>query len=173
MKRLLSPIAALCALALLVAGGMVARGEAGQSGPPSALAMTIAAVADTYVVEGGGNNGGSATLYLAYHWYLNDVESSYALLRFDVAAALPANAVIDSAVMRVYLSAIGNTTSYLPVDVAAYLVRSSWGEYSVTWSTQPSLWPFIVATKVDYPLGWKSWNVTTWAQNWLADPGEN
>ncbi len=142
-------------------------------GPPSVQAVPIPAAADVSIDTGGGNWGRSITLFVAFD---NTPPSpdfiSYALLRFDVASALPVGVIIDSAVLKMHLYAISNTTTLLPVDISAYLVRSSWDEYTVTWDTQPSLWPWFVATSVA-STGWKSWDVTTWARDWYANPAQN
>lgn len=136
---------------------------------PSAQALPIIAAADADTT---GSNGAAATITVVYSdWPA--VEECLAFLRFDVASALPANAVIDSAVMSVYLSAIGSSTNQLPVQVPAYLVRSAWNEYTLNWSNQPSLCSFFVSAWINYPTGWKSWDVTTWARSWLADPTQN
>jgi hypothetical protein len=172
LKRLVLLAAALFGAASL-AGARTGLGDAEPAVRSLTQAVSIPAAADVSIGTAGGNDGGSTTLTVAFD---NSPPSSdlisIALLRFDLASALPANAVIDSAMMNVDLSVIGDKTSTLPVEVLAFLLASAWGEYAVTWSTQPMISEFPISASVD-STGRKTWDITAWAEYWLAHSALN
>ena len=92
------------------------------------------------------------------------------LLRFDLGAALPVNAAIDSAVLGLYLQASGGE---LRAQMTAANLTADWiesGREGVTWNTQPAAGDVVVT-----PLWasatlneWQSWNITLIAQAWQS-----
>ncbi len=89
-----------------------------------------------------------------------------ALLRFDVRNGLPANAVIESARLELYLLA---TDGALRVQFVASNLAEVWDESRVTWgnkpaTTHPTTSPFWVSASLNQ---WQSWDVTPIAQAWL------
>ena len=92
------------------------------------------------------------------------------LLRFDL-SALPADAVIDSAVMDLYLA---YTAGDNPKSLAAYYVTGAWSESTVTWNTFPTAETWGIVSSVDNVTGrYKSWTITSWASYWHSHPAEN
>jgi hypothetical protein len=104
------------------------------------------------------------------------------LLKFDM-TGIPTNAVISSATMSLWVKdATGG-----PVTINAHGITASWTEAEVTWKARNKatalLWgalggdydPAIVSTAVvdDVKNVWRSWNVTSLAANWLANPAGN
>jgi len=115
------------------------------------------------------NFGGEHYLELSYS-ELEGPAEEIVLLRFDL-SSLPADAVIDSATMELYLvDAAGDN----PKSLAAYYVTGAWSESTITWSTFPAADPVGVISSVDNVTGrYKSWAVTGWASYWQSHPAEN
>jgi hypothetical protein len=122
-----------------------------------------------------------------------------ALIFFDVAAALPADAVIDSVELRLNVNSAPNSN---PQDVAIHRALASWGEGTsvgtggagaaatagdATWLHRfypDTFWataggdfdPAVSAVTTVGPPGlhlWKSSTLTQDAANWLAAPAGN
>ncbi len=136
-----------------------------------ASSMTFYAVADATVRswQRNTNFGSEETLDLLYSQG-DVVAETVVLLRFDL-SALPADAVIDSAVMELYLVyAAGDN----PKSLAAYYVTSAWSESTVTWNTFPTADTTGIISSVDNVTGrYKSWSITSWASYWHNNPTEN
>ncbi len=133
--------------------------------------VTLYAVADATVKswQPNSNFGSEHTLEASYS--TGDViAEQVALVRFDL-ASLPADAVIDLAVMELYLvGAAGDN----PKSIAAYYVTGAWTESTVTWNTFPTAEPLGIIAAVDDVTGaYKSWTVTDWASYWHGHPREN
>jgi len=97
--------------------------------------LTLYAVADATVRswQPNTNFGGEHYLELSYNQIEGPVEE-VVLVRFDL-SELPAEAIIDSAVMELYLVyAAGDN----PKSLAAYYVTGAWAENTVTWNTFPT-----------------------------------
>ncbi len=165
-------------LVILASGGLVSgQGVAPAGVGAQSVTTTLTAVADAYIknLSPSTNFGGSADLYV---WYSSSVpnpdEIMYSLIRFDLAAAIPPEAIIESATLRVYLYAIGNTTEMLPVGVSAHPITSPWSETGVTWYGQPTVAGAEVTAPVSLPYpAWKAWPVTNMARSWHANPAQN
>ncbi len=163
---------ALPAVLLLAAILLVAARRADE---PARLALqestTLYADADATLssLAPDANFGGEHYLELSYS--AGDVMAEeVVLVRFDL-SSLPANAVIDSAVMELYqVYAAGDA----PRSLAAYYVTSAWVENTVTWNHPPTANLEGIVSSVDHVTGqYKSWNVTDWAAYWHSHPGEN
>jgi hypothetical protein len=153
---------------LFVAGTAVGQGTDGRA-EPSQTTVTLTAVADATVRswQPGTNFGGEDVLELSYS-AIDGTREAVTLLRFDVASALPSNAIIDSATLQLFLEGAAGAN---PVAVAAYFVTSSWAEGSVTWNTFPTADPVGIVAQVDAsPGNYKSWNITSYAQAWHMGP---
>jgi hypothetical protein len=92
------------------------------------------------------------------------------LLWFDI-AALPADAIVDSATLELTQTAASGETSY---PIWPYLLTSDWSEYTVTWNDQPS-WVSAgdPSTTVDADPGVKTWDVSGIVQNWRKGAKNN
>ncbi|MBC8249669.1 MAG: PPC domain-containing protein [Anaerolineales bacterium] len=152
--------------ALLVTGS--AAGHATYSAPELTLTtVNLAAVADATVKswQPNTNFGGEDTLELSYST-IDTVREAAAIMRFDVASALPPNVIIDSAILK--LDVVEGAGAD-PVSVAAYFVTSGWAEGSVTWNSFPTANPIGIASNVSASPGSQaSWNVTSFAQAWYS-----
>jgi hypothetical protein len=149
-------------------------------GPPAVSAFPVAAPLDTLTLyaiadatvrstQPNTNFGGEHTLDISYS--AGDVlAEEVVLLRFDL-SALPADAVIDSAVMELYLvGAAGDN----PKSLAAYRVTGAWAENLVTWNTFPTANPVgIVSAVNNVTREYKSWTITSWAGVWQSNPRGN
>ena len=140
-----------------------ARGERATPHTLSTTEVTLYAIADATISSvSPGTNYGTATSL--------EVQSSgrtyqRALLRFDVHGALPANAVIDSARLELFLTASSGEPR---VQFVATNLLSDWSESAVTWNdrpptTGPSTVPFWVSATLSE---WQGWDVTPIVQAW-------
>lgn len=170
-------VALLAAILLVgVTGSLVAAQGAETPGAAEGVlagpqeSVTLYAVADATVKSSQPNTnfGSEHTLELLYS--TGDVMAeAVALVRFDL-SSLPADAVIDLAVMELYLvGAAGDN----PKSIVAYYVTGAWAENTVTWNTFPTANPMGIVASVDDVRGYKSWTVTSWASYWHSHPREN
>jgi hypothetical protein len=131
------------------------------------LTITLTPVADATVKSWQPESyfGSESVLSLSYS-AIDEVREAVTLLRFDVTSAIPSNAIIDSAVLELFLvDGVGAD----PAPVAAHFVTSSWAENSVTWNSFPTAEPIGVISQVDRsPGSYKSWWVTSFAQEWQS-----
>jgi hypothetical protein len=128
-------------------------------------------VADAYIDQYNSNSnfGGYPSLRVGFSSAV-DLFHNRALVRFDL-SSLPADATIRSAYLEAYLTR--GSGSLTQASMGAYFVTSAWSESSVTWNTMPSFDPVGIAGSVDASPGYKSWNVTSFAQTWQSDPTSN
>ena len=129
------------------------------------LTITLTPVADATVKswQPDTNFGSEDVLELSYN-AIGEVREAVTLLRFDVASAIPANAIIDSATLELFLV---DGAGADPVGVAAYFVTSNWAESRVTWNSFPTAEPIGIISQVDRsPGSYKSWWVTSFAREW-------
>jgi hypothetical protein len=130
--------------------------------------VTLYAVADATVRSAQPNTNFGGEHYLAISFEAPNEEIT--LLRFDL-GSIPANAVIDSAVMELYLFYAAGQS---PKSLATYRVTSSWSEYSVTWNTFPTADPTGIISSVDSVINsYKSWSITGFASYWHSNPTNN
>ncbi|HIE30947.1 MAG TPA: DNRLRE domain-containing protein, partial [Methanosarcinales archaeon] len=136
---------------------------------PSSTTVTLTAVADTTVKswQPDSNFGSEEVLELSYS-AIDVVREEVTLLRFDLASAIPANAIIDSAVLELFLV---DGAGADPAPVAAYFVTSNWAESSVTWNSFPTAEPIGVVSQVYRSPGYKSWDISSFA--WVWQGGSN
>ncbi len=172
-RSLLRPFALVVLLlpALLLAANASLGQGTGPAITPDQTTLTLYAVADATVKSTAPNTnfGGEHTLELSYS-QIDLAAEEIVLLRFDL-AALPAEAIIDSAVMELYLAyAAGDN----PKSLAAYYVTGDWTEDAVTWNSFPTAETWGSISSVDNVTGrYKSWAVTSWANYWRTHPAEN
>lgn len=133
--------------------------------------LTLYAVADATVKSWQPNTNFGGEHYLRLSYSTGDVMTEeVTLVRFDL-TSLPADAIIDSATLELYLvGAAGDN----PKSIAAYRVTSAWAENMVTWNTFPTAEPLGIVASVDSVTGqYKSWTITSWASIWQASPRGN
>ncbi len=166
-RMTLITIVILAAVMVLFIVGSAA-GQPRYIGAERALStVTLYAVADATVrsVQPNTNFGSEHYLELSHDEWEGGALEEIVLLHFDL-SGLPTGAVIDSAVMELYLV---YATGANPVAVAAHFVTSGWAEGSVTWNSFPTANPIGIVSQVDASTGsYKSWNVTSYAQTWYS-----
>ncbi len=131
----------------------------------AATQVTLYAVADATV-----NSASAATNYglaTSLEVQVGGRTIQQALLRFDVHSALPADAVIDSARLELYLTASSGEPR---VEFVAANLDGDWSESTVTWSnkppaTRPITSPFWVSATLNR---WQGWDVTSIVQAWQS-----
>lgn len=111
------------------------------------------------------------------HLHVGANDTSRAVMRFDL-SALPADAQVTRATLRLYVEAFGGGGS--PADLAAYRLTTDWAEGSVTWNAP---WakaggdfaePPVTARVSKADVGkYVELDVTPWAQAWAADGAAN
>lgn len=92
-------------------------------------------------------------------------QTGRALLGFDLGAALPPDAVIDSAWLDLYQVAGASQGS---VAMKALAVAAAWDEAGVTWRDQPADSGPVAIGAFDAEEGWQSLDVTGLVQETLA-----
>ena len=136
------------------------------SSSASSTTVTLTAVADATVKswQPDSNFGSESVLELSYS-AIDVVCEEVILLRFDLASALPEGAIIDSATLELFLvDGAGADT----VGVTAYFVTSSWAEGRVTWNSFPTAEPIGIVSQVYRRPGYKSWDISSFAQEWQS-----
>lgn len=131
--------------------------------------IAIPASADAYIASGRPNdNFGSDALFLGYNLA---GDSNYAaqrmLLYFDTDSAIPDNAIINSAALRLHL----NFSSPSPDAAMGTVLRrlaSPWGEHTLTWNTEPAWTDVDDTVFVGSDLSWYEWDVTQLVENWTT-----
>ena len=158
---------------LVLLSALPQRAAQAQPEPATSLdataAVTLYAVADATLRSASPttNYGTDGVLEIAYGLRASQAAT---LVRFDL-TSLPFGAVIDSASLQLYL--IG-ATGASPVSIGAYFVTSDWGETTVNWNTPLTAQPLGLSASIDSTSGsYKSWNTTSYASAWLADPDAN
>ena len=160
-------LAAVLSLAATSPAGRVA--DRTMIEPQATLTLYADADATVRSTQPNTNFGSEHYLELSYSQIEGPAEE-VVLLHFDL-SALPADAVIDSAVMELYLvGAAGDN----PKSLAAYFVTGAWAEGSVTWNSFPTANPVGIVSSVDNVTGrYRPWSVTSWASAWQGNPAGN
>jgi hypothetical protein len=121
--------------------------------------LVLSAVKDSYVEEGspGAVHGSDTTMQV-----VDSVSSQRAVIEFD-ASALPADAVVSSAILAVYVdSTLGNAVQ----NAWLYRLATQFNETTVSWTTQPGeAGPVAGPTDLAGSAVWRTWDVTTEAVN--------
>lgn len=119
-----------------------------------ALATMLSPTDDAFVVSSFNPslNTGSMTYLQVSQTFTSGYVNSF--LQFDLSAYMG----LDSAVLWLYdWSSTGTST------VKAYSVSNAWDETTLTGANQPS-WTATSVTNIVSGTGWKSWDVTSFAQ---------
>jgi CSLREA domain-containing protein len=130
---------------------------------PLATTVTLQAVADAHVDNGGpnANYGTATTLWVSLYGEFNNRQQT--LVRFNL-ASIPSGATIDNATFEGYLNQATGLTS---VSVSFYRVGSTWTESGVTWNNRPT-YSLVSSRSVGSSTGWVSWNATSLVRAWMA-----
>ena len=155
--------------AMLLGGFVLSHAPAGQAATPVApqTTVTLTAVADTTLKSWQANtNFGSDPTLTAGHSHIDADENAVVLVRFDL-SSLPADAIIDSANIQLYLESSGGLD---PIGLGLYLATSTWDEFTVTWNTAPTANPVGLTWQMDSTPGYKSSiNLSSWVTYWMSN----
>jgi hypothetical protein len=151
-------------VALLIATAMVVTGLSPVLTHASPLSATLTPVSDATVsiIAPNMNFGHDHTLTVEH---LSSRQISRCLIRFNLAAALPWNAVIDSAWLNLYQEG-GQGEGSLTVS----LVTQDWIEGQVTWNNQPSVGSPVLSRFCNSSAGVKGLDVTDIVRAWHNAP---
>ena len=150
-----------------------ARGQAVAADEVTMLeSRTLTAVADAGLYEADPNTPYGCSVDTMTMQYRPGA-GAVGLVRFDL-SSLPSDPIIDSATMRLYLGQVDpHLNTLATVRIGAYFVTSNWNECEVRWNSTLTTETFGVGVWVDTALGYKSRNMTSWAQWWQSHPGDN
>ncbi|MBN1888840.1 MAG: DNRLRE domain-containing protein [Thermoflexales bacterium] len=130
---------------------------------------TFYAVEDAYILQGrpDTNYGTASTMWAGYDDYLNpDGMIARSMVKFDL-SVVPADAVLNSAVLRVYKGASYDFDGEWRT-ITAYRISSAWSESSVTWNTRPDYSTAYGSASVPHDTyDWHSFDVTGLVQGWI------
>ncbi|MBM4460990.1 MAG: DNRLRE domain-containing protein, partial [Chloroflexi bacterium] len=157
-------------LALVLAmptGGLGLQADAAPAAPGETLTLYADTDATTKSWQPDANFGADTMLQLHYDNVEGPV-AAFTLIHFDV-SSLPADVVIDSAAMELYL---WNAAGADPVWIGLYDVYAAWSESTVTWNTRPpgQTGGYVYGVNVDAAPGYKAWTVTGWVTYWRSNP---
>jgi hypothetical protein len=120
------------------------------------------------------NYGAEPTIEASYG-EIDVPTAEFSLIRFDLAAVLPPEAIIDSAALELLtISGVGLD----PITLDARLVTAEWQEATVTWETRPTTTRGqleILASSAVPAVGGAlvSWDLTYFAKGWHSGRGGN
>lgn len=136
--------------------------------------LQLPPLADTYIAsERPNQNFGSDALFIGYNLAGgNNYGAERMLLRFDIANNIPEGAVINSAVLRLYLS-FSSPTNDAPMGTVLRRLASPWSEFGVTWNTEPDWTMVDDTTFVGSTLTWYEWEMTEVVENWHLETYAN
>jgi len=142
-------------LALAVASALFPYGMLPAEADSTPLYVTITPVADATVVSSSpdDNFGWYDALYVQL---LSREQEQRALIRFNLAAAIPSDAIIDQAWLNLLLWEGGAGDGNIIVS----LIVEEWREASVTWNTMPSTGPPVLSRPVTPDVGVKGLEIT-------------
>ncbi|HAJ37037.1 MAG TPA: hypothetical protein DCL15_15255 [Chloroflexi bacterium] len=162
--RLLCIVLMLCISLALMTSALPAR-----AAPAAPLAVTVEllAVEDAGAVQSVPTFTGGGTPYFV----LNSRPGGsfdHNLVLFDL-AAIPADAVINSALLRLHVNASAN-----PLDIELGRVEGVWDEGTLTWNNKPAItWGGAPFTQNAPAVGDVDWVITAQVQAWLAGAQPN
>lgn len=159
-------VSLLAVTALLLLAGSAA-GQSTHSGPePTQTTVPLAPVADAGIDSAAPNtSSGLAGTLSVYYGGRNEI--GRALIRFNLAADVPAEAIIDTARLDVFFQ-YGEGAN--PVNLVAGLVTQDWAESGATWNNQPATSEPFLVTLVDTTPDYKSLDVTDIVRAWHNAP---
>jgi len=150
---------------LLVAASAAGRANHGVA-ELTQTTVNLTPVADASIESAAPDTNFGSTETLAVY-YGGQNEIARALIRFNLAAAVPSEAIIDSARLDLFLE-YGDGAD--PVNLVAALLTEDWVESEVTWSTRPATGEPVVAALVDTSPGYKGLDVTHIVRVWHNVP---
>lgn len=130
--------------------------------------VELPAVADSYIASARPEqNFGGDSLYLGYSQLGDGFGAERLMVRFDIAANIPANATINSARLRLRL-AFSSPTADAAMPTVLRRLASHWNESTVTWNREPSWTDIDDRTSVGSALDWYEWEVRDQVAGWVS-----
>ena len=91
------------------------------------------------------------------------------LIGFNLGGVVPTGAVLEKAVLRLYLYTYTTTGSPATLQLAVAPLTASWDEKTATWRNQPAVAPSPVVMAVPgISQGYKEWDVTPIVEDWIS-----
>jgi hypothetical protein len=135
--------------------------------------LSLPAVADTYIAsERPNQNFGADALFLGYNLVGDHYGAQRMLLRFDVENHIPPGSVVHDAHLRLHV-AFSSPPDDTPMGTVLRRLASPWGEFTVTWNTEPEWTPVDDTTFVGSTLTWYEWEITDVVHNWVNEVFDN
>jgi len=169
-----SRILLLClALAVAALGPAAFATSAGHNTPaagaaaPAVESLSVPASRDAWINADAitTNYGRDEDLWTGIFTYSGKMDERRLLVGFDI-SALPANAIVDSAQLKMTQTRASGAESYA---LWPYQITGAWGEYTVTWENRPAAIsagdPLLVVNAAN---GVKTWDVLRIVQAWQA-----
>lgn len=129
--------------------------------------LELPATADSYIASARPNqNFGKDSLFLGYNVFGDNFGAERLLIRFDIANNLPANAVINSARLRLRLT-FASPDSDAAMGTVLRRLASSWSETGATWNNEPSWTAIDDRTSVGSTPDWYEWEIGAVVQTWV------
>jgi len=152
------------AAALTIAAALVITALAPAMTRATSLSATLTPVSDATVsiLSADTNYGHDHTLSVGY---VSSRQITRSLIRFNLAAALPSNAIIDSAWLNLFQEG-GQGEGSLTVS----LVTQDWTEGLVTWNNQPTVGSPVLSRFCDSSSGVKGLDITDIVKAWHNVP---
>jgi len=144
--------------ALVVAGLAPAMTRA----TPLSATLTPVSDATVSIISADANYGHDHTLSVGY---VSSRQITRVLIRFNLASALPSNAIIDSAWLNLFQEG-GQGEGSLTVS----LVTQDWSESLVTWNNQPTVGSPVLSRFCDSSSGVKGLDITDIVKAWHNVP---
>ena len=111
-------------------------------------------------------NQGSAHSLVTSH----DSAFRWSLVRFDL-ASVPANSIIDSTTLKLYLH---ETSGDASVPMMTSRILADWSETGVKWTNRPMFDESTgVSVNIDTATGYKSWEITNFVKGWIKGDFSN
>jgi cell division septation protein DedD len=171
ITRLKTPLLRLCLVVASLALGVLSTntGErlAAESAAPAATSLSVLASRDAWLNADAVTTtyGRDDDLWIGIFTYSGKMDERRLLVWFDI-AALPANAIVDSALLEMMQTRASGAGSYA---IWPYQVTGAWGEYTVTWENQPgAISAGDPPATVNAVNGVKTWDITRIVQAWQA-----
>lgn len=137
--------------------------------------VEIPVLKDTYISSNkpSKNYGAAPELRLGYNRDGNNDGALRPLIQFDVARYVPAKAVINQAVLRIYEYA-ASPVNDSPMRSEARNLATSWDEMLVTWNSHQPGWAGVIGyVEVKAELGWREGPVTGLVRDWHSGATPN
>jgi hypothetical protein len=135
--------------------------------------IEMPAVADSYIASNRPTqNFGNDALFLGYDLEGDNFGAERILVQFNVGGFVPADAIINSAELELYL-VFSSPDPDSPMGTDLRRLASSWDEYTVTWDNEPAWGEIRSSADVGDLEQFYSWDVTGLTADWVTGAEPN